>query len=41
MGFLTKDNPGIVNVYPVATDINDPRSDIRLAIVRYLERNQQ
>lgn len=41
MGFLTKDNPGIVTVYPAATDINDPRSDIRLAIVRYLERMQQ
>lgn len=38
MGFLTKDNPAITKVYPVATAVSDPRSDIRLAIIRYLEK---
>ncbi len=38
MGFLTKTNPGIIKVYPVVTAMSDPRSDIRLAIIRYLER---
>ncbi len=37
MDFLTKDNPDIVKVYPVFTDLNDPRSDIRRAIIRYME----
>lgn len=37
MGFLTKDNPGIVKIYPAVTDITDLRSDVRLAIIRYLE----
>ena len=37
MGFLTKDNPDIVKVYPTITDISDPRSDVRLAIIHYLE----
>jgi 5'-nucleotidase len=35
--FLTKDNPGIVKMYPVYTDLIDPRSDIRRAIIRYME----
>ncbi len=35
--FLTKDNPDIVKVYPVFTDLNDSRSDIRRAIIRYME----
>jgi len=37
MGFLTKDNPDIVKVYPTITDISDPRSDVRLAIIHYME----
>ncbi len=37
LGFLTKDNADIIKVYPVYADINDPRSDIRRAIIRYLE----
>ncbi|MEO6683404.1 MAG: bifunctional metallophosphatase/5'-nucleotidase [Ginsengibacter sp.] len=36
MGFLTKDNPEVINVYPVAKDVTDPRSDSRLAIIDYL-----
>jgi 2',3'-cyclic-nucleotide 2'-phosphodiesterase (5'-nucleotidase family) len=37
MEFLTKDNPDVVKIYPVYTDLNDPRSDIRRAIIRYME----
>jgi hypothetical protein len=37
MEFLTKDNPAIVKVYPLYTDLNDPRSDIRRAIINYME----
>lgn len=37
MGFLTKDNPGVVKMYPPATDIADSRYDVRLAIIRYME----
>jgi 2',3'-cyclic-nucleotide 2'-phosphodiesterase (5'-nucleotidase family) len=37
MDFLTKDNPDIVKVYPVFTDLNDLRSDVRRAIIRYME----
>ena len=38
MGFLTKINPGIIKVYPPISAISDSRSDIRLAIIRYLEK---
>lgn len=38
MGFLTKTNPGIIKVYPLITSISDSRSDIRLAIIKYLEK---
>ena len=37
LGFLTKDNPDIVKVYPIFTDLKDARSDIRRAIVNYME----
>lgn len=36
MGFLTKENPGIIKVYPLATGVSDTRSDIRLAIINYM-----
>lgn len=39
MDFLTKDNPDIVKAYPAETDVTKPTSDIRLAIVKYLEKN--
>jgi len=38
MGFLTKDNPGVVKFYPAVTTVADARSDIRLAIIRYMEK---
>ncbi len=37
LDFLTKDNPDIVKIYPVFTDLNDARSDVRRAIIRYME----
>ena len=37
LDFLTKDNPDMVKVYPVFTDMNDSRSDVRRAIIRYME----
>ncbi|MEJ7625862.1 MAG: bifunctional metallophosphatase/5'-nucleotidase [Ferruginibacter sp.] len=37
LGFLKKDNPQIIKVYPVATSLTDPKSDIRLSIIRYME----
>ncbi len=36
LDFLTDKNPDILKVFPVVTDIKDPRSDIRLAIINYL-----
>ncbi|MBC7865955.1 MAG: 5'-nucleotidase C-terminal domain-containing protein, partial [Gloeobacteraceae cyanobacterium ES-bin-316] len=38
LGFLNKNNPGIVKVYPTATSLSDLRSDIRLAIIDYMEK---
>lgn len=32
---LTDKNPSIKKVYPLATEISNPRSDIRLAIIKY------
>jgi hypothetical protein len=34
--FLTRTNPGIVEVLPVQTAVGHPQSDIRLAIINYL-----
>ena len=36
MEFLTKDNPDIINIYPTSKDVKDPRSDSRLAIIKYM-----
>ena len=37
--FLNPANPEVVNVYEAETSVSSPKSDIRLAIIRYLERN--
>ncbi len=34
--FLTKDHPDIINIYPTPKIVSDPRSDSRLAIIKYL-----
>ncbi|MFT3980617.1 MAG: bifunctional metallophosphatase/5'-nucleotidase [Ferruginibacter sp.] len=41
LGFLTKDNPGILKVYPVSTAKEDPRTDIRTAVIKYIQSLQQ
>lgn len=38
MGFLTKENPGVLKIYSAATEISDPRSDLRIALIRFLEK---
>ena len=39
LGFLQIRNPLISNIYPEETSSNDPRSDLRLAVVRYLRKD--
>ena len=41
MAFLKSDNPAIVHVYQTPKEISDSRSDIRLAVVRYLTTRSQ
>lgn len=36
LGFLNKDNPDIVKLYPPFTSLDDSRSDVRRAIIRYM-----
>ena len=36
MGFLNKDNPDIIKIYPTPTSSSDLRSDSRLAIIKYM-----
>jgi 2',3'-cyclic-nucleotide 2'-phosphodiesterase (5'-nucleotidase family) len=40
MDFLNAKNPDVVKVYPAATGENDPRTDVRLAVVQYLQQNK-
>jgi 2',3'-cyclic-nucleotide 2'-phosphodiesterase (5'-nucleotidase family) len=40
LDYLNPGNVDIVKVYDAATAITDPRSDIRLAVVKYLERGK-
>ena len=39
LGFLNKDNPAMIKLYDAETATTNPKSDIRLAIIRYLEKN--
>ena len=41
LGFLNKGNPLITKLYPEITSPADPRSDIRLAIVKYLTQRRE
>jgi 2',3'-cyclic-nucleotide 2'-phosphodiesterase (5'-nucleotidase family) len=38
LGFLNDRNPQVLKVYPAETSSANPKSDIRLAIVKYLEK---
>lgn len=40
MGFLNAKNEDVVKVYPAATGKTDPRTDVRLAVVQYLQKNK-
>ena len=37
LGFLNKDNPDLSKIYPVEDSSANPKSDIRLAVIQYLE----
>jgi 2',3'-cyclic-nucleotide 2'-phosphodiesterase (5'-nucleotidase family) len=39
--FLNEKNPGIIKVYPAETAVTSPKSDIRLAIVQYMQSLKQ
>jgi hypothetical protein len=41
LDYLNPTNADIVKVYDAATSVNDPRSDVRLAVVRYLEKKSK
>jgi 2',3'-cyclic-nucleotide 2'-phosphodiesterase (5'-nucleotidase family) len=38
LGFLTVDNPEVVRSYPADTTVGSPKSDMRLAVIRYLQK---
>lgn len=38
LGFLTKENPGMIKLYPADTSRSSAKSDIRMAIIRYMEK---
>lgn len=40
MSFLTPKNPGVMKVFPSAGGKTDPRTDVRLAVVQYLQKNK-
>ncbi len=40
LAFLKKDNPDIVKVYDADTSPQSPKADIRLAVVKYLQRDK-
>jgi 2',3'-cyclic-nucleotide 2'-phosphodiesterase (5'-nucleotidase family) len=41
LGFLTRDNPGMIKVYDTPPAQGDPKADIRMAIVRYLQKHSK
>jgi 2',3'-cyclic-nucleotide 2'-phosphodiesterase (5'-nucleotidase family) len=40
MDFLNSKNPEVVKIYPAATGKSDPRTDVRLAMVQFLQKNR-
>lgn len=40
MDFLNPKNPDVVKAYPAPTGKTDPRTDVRLAVVQYLQKNR-
>ena len=37
LGFFNEKNPGVLRLYPPQTIVGTPQSDIRIAVIRYLE----
>ena len=40
LSFLNANNPDIIKVYPAETAIGNPKTDIRIAVIKYLESKQ-
>jgi 2',3'-cyclic-nucleotide 2'-phosphodiesterase (5'-nucleotidase family) len=40
LGFLNDRNPLVLKVYPAETSSGNPKSDIRLAVIKYLEKKK-
>jgi hypothetical protein len=40
LDFLNPTNPDVVKVYDANTSVTSPKSDIRLAVVKYLQKNR-
>jgi 2',3'-cyclic-nucleotide 2'-phosphodiesterase (5'-nucleotidase family) len=40
LSFFNEQNPGVVKMYPAITTVGHPQSDIRLAIIKYLEQKK-
>lgn len=40
LGFFNEKNPGVVKMYPARTAVGDPQSDVRLAVIKYLEQKK-
>lgn len=40
LGFFNEQNPGVIKMYPKITTIGQPQSDIRVAIIKYLEQKK-
>jgi hypothetical protein len=38
LDYVNPTNADIIKVYDAPTSVTDPRSDVRLAVVRYLEK---
>jgi 2',3'-cyclic-nucleotide 2'-phosphodiesterase (5'-nucleotidase family) len=41
LDFLNKNNPDIVKMYPAETSLKNSKSDIRLAVIRYMEKKKR
>ena len=41
LDYLNPTNVDIIKVYNIATSVSDPRSDVRLAVVKYLEKQSK
>ena len=40
LGFFNEQNTGVIKMYPAQTSVGHPQSDVRLAIIKYLEQKK-